>query len=190
MVEPQWCLDDLKLVNAEQAWHYRIIPQRENGGVRCYTDRQKDLPQVKEELELLLGVAVELANLETTTLTRLLSKHFFQENDRVASAGQYTSMATDFLTDMIREARRLKSSDIHLEVYEDRCRVRIRIDGLMIERYHLPKNEYPAIINKIKIQAGLDISEKRLPQDGRINFADTPYKIGRASCRERVCQYV
>src|SRR3546814_14817916 len=47
----------------------------------------------------------------------------------------------------------------------------------MIERYHLPKNEYPAIINKIKIQAGLDISEKRLPQDGRINFADTPYKF-------------
>ncbi|MEC3882041.1 GspE/PulE family protein [Parapedobacter sp. 10938] len=177
MVEPQWCLDDMKLVNAEQAWHYRIIPQRENGAVRCYTDRQADLPQVKEELELLLGLVVELASLETTALTRLLSKHFFQENDRDAAADQYNGMATDFLTDMIREARRLKSSDIHLEVYEDRCRVRIRIDGLMIERYHLAKGEYPAIINKIKIQAGLDISEKRLPQDGRINFADAPYKF-------------
>jgi hypothetical protein len=40
----------------------------------------------------------------------------------------------------------------------------------MIERYHLDKQEYPAIVNKIKIQSNLDISEKRLPQDGRIFF--------------------
>src|SRR5690606_7829435 len=100
-----------------------------------------------------------------------------QENERATASGQYSGMASDFLSDMISEARRLKSSDIHLEVYEDRCRVRIRIDGLMIERYHLPKNEYPPIINKIKIQSGLDISEKRLPQDGRINFTDGQYKF-------------
>lgn len=177
MEEPQWCLDDLKLVTAEQAWHYRIIPQREDGRIRCYTDRQTNLMQVKEELELLLGMEVQLANLDPQILSRLLNKHFFEEKDNVVATGHYNGKATDFLTEMINEARRLKSSDIHLEIYEDRCRVRIRIDGLMIERYHLPKNEYPAIVNKIKIQAGLDISEKRLPQDGRINFSDAPFKF-------------
>ena len=177
MEEPKWSLDDLKLVNAEQAWHYRIIPQRKNGGVCCYTDRQAELKQMREELELLLGAEVEFVQLEPQLLAKLLNKHFFRETEHNASSGQYNGVATDFLTDMISEARRLKSSDIHLEIYEEKCRVRIRIDGLMIERYHLLKDEYPAIINKIKIQAGLDISEKRLPQDGRINFVDHRYKF-------------
>src|SRR5690606_6679297 len=75
-----------------------------------------------------------------------------------------------FLNDLISEARSLKSSDIHIEIYEEHCRVRIRIDGMMVERYVLKKSEYPALINKIKILSNLDIAEKRLPQDGRINF--------------------
>jgi general secretion pathway protein E/type IV pilus assembly protein PilB len=82
----------------------------------------------------------------------------------------YTGNADNFLNALIIEAKQLGSSDIHIETYEDKCRVRIRIDGLMIERYSLEKIDYPAIINKIKILSNLDISEKRLPQDGRIFF--------------------
>ena len=71
---------------------------------------------------------------------------------------------------MIEEARQLGSSDIHLEPYEKQCRVRLRIDGVLIERYKLEKSAYPSLVNKIKIRGNLDISEKRLPQDGRIFF--------------------
>jgi len=76
----------------------------------------------------------------------------------------------DFLVGLIGEAKNLKSSDIHIESYENKCRVRIRIDGMMVERYLLKREEYPALINKVKILSNLDIAEKRLPQDGRINF--------------------
>ena len=68
---------------------------------------------------------------------------------------------------LIQEAKNLKSSDIHIESYENKCRVRIRIDGMMVERYLLKRDEYPALINKIKIFANLDIAEKRLQQPDR-----------------------
>src|SRR5690606_1526420 len=79
-------------------------------------------------------------------------------------------MTNDFLDRLIIEARQLKSSDIHIESFKERGRVRIRIDGMMVERYTLSKADYPALINKIKIQSNLDIAEKRLPQDGRIHY--------------------
>ena len=65
-------------------------------------------------------------------------------------------------------AEAIGSSDIHFEPYEEKCRVRFRLDGKLKEHYVINLSEYPVIINKLKIKAGLDISEKRLPQDGRI----------------------
>ncbi|WP_257667135.1 GspE/PulE family protein [Parapedobacter tibetensis] len=178
MEELQLDLADLKLVNAQQAWHYRIIPQRLNGHVLCYTDRETGQQQVVEELEMLIGTEVAMETLPQAIITKYLNKHYLREDvDRPTTAGQYLGGSADFLSDLIGEARRLKSSDIHLEVYEDRCRVRIRIDGQMIERYKLEKMEYPAVINKIKILSGLDIAEKRLPQDGRINFESDQHKF-------------
>jgi general secretion pathway protein E/type IV pilus assembly protein PilB len=76
----------------------------------------------------------------------------------------------DFLYELILEAHSIGSSDIHIESYETECRVRFRIDGKLIERYTLARENYPAMVNKIKIKANLDIAEKRLPQDGRILF--------------------
>lgn len=172
-------LDDLKLVNAQQAWHYRIIPQRMNGHLLCYTDRETGLQETGEELEMLTGIAVKMEVLPQAIIAKYLSKYYLQEDagTQPVAEGQYLSESADSLSELIGEARRLKSSDIHLETYEDRCRVRIRIDGLMIERYRLEKAEYPAVINKIKILSGLDIAEKRLPQDGRINFDNGQYKF-------------
>ncbi|MEW5806031.1 MAG: type IV-A pilus assembly ATPase PilB [Acidobacteriota bacterium] len=68
------------------------------------------------------------------------------------------------LSDSIRK----NSSDIHLEPYEKDFRVRFRIDGVLYEMMHPPMQLRDAIISRIKIMAKLDISEKRLPQDGRI----------------------
>jgi type IV pilus assembly protein PilB len=68
------------------------------------------------------------------------------------------------LTDSIKKT----ASDIHLEPYEKDLRVRFRIDGVLYEIMHPPMKLKDAIISRLKIMAKLDISEKRLPQDGRI----------------------
>jgi type IV pilus assembly protein PilB len=69
---------------------------------------------------------------------------------------------------MITEAVQLRASDIHVEPFEDRVRVRYRIDGVLHERDTLPKRQQGAVISRIKILAKIDIAERRRPQDGRI----------------------
>ena len=69
---------------------------------------------------------------------------------------------------MINEAVQLRASDIHVEPFEDRVRIRYRIDGVLHERDSLPKRQLGAIISRIKILADIDIAEKRREQDGRI----------------------
>jgi type IV pilus assembly protein PilB len=69
---------------------------------------------------------------------------------------------------MITEAVQLRASDIHVEPFEDRVRIRYRIDGVLHERDTLPKRQQGAVISRIKILAKIDIAERRRPQDGRI----------------------
>jgi len=69
---------------------------------------------------------------------------------------------------MIQEAVQLRASDIHIEPFEDRIRIRYRIDGVLIERDSPPRRLLGAILSRIKILAKLDIAERRRPQDGRI----------------------
>lgn len=71
---------------------------------------------------------------------------------------------------VIEQAVRDKASDIHIEPQEDDTRVRFRVDGVLRNAVTLPKNSHSAIISRIKIMAEMDIAEKRLPQDGRINI--------------------
>ena len=59
---------------------------------------------------------------------------------------------------------------MHFEIFADNTRVRFRLDGKLKTFFTPPISDYPALINKIKIKAQLDISEKRLPQDGRISL--------------------
>ena len=79
------------------------------------------------------------------------------------------AVSGSFLHRMITEARSLRSSDIHIEIYENKCRVRMRIDGQLVERHLIGHEEYPMLVNVIKVEANLDIAEKRLPQDGRMS---------------------
>ncbi len=69
---------------------------------------------------------------------------------------------------IVSDAIRMGASDIHLEMYEKRIRVRYRIDGDLREMAPLPFKYRAAIVSRVKIMADLDISERRLPQDGRI----------------------
>ena len=69
---------------------------------------------------------------------------------------------------IITEAVNMRASDIHIEPFEDRVRIRYRIDGNLVERDSPPRRLLGALVSRIKIMAVIDISEKRRPQDGRI----------------------
>ena len=72
---------------------------------------------------------------------------------------------------MVGEAVQVRASDIHVEPFEDRVRIRYRIDGVLHERDTLPKRQLGAIISRIKILAKIDIAERRREQDGRIKVS-------------------
>lgn len=71
---------------------------------------------------------------------------------------------------IIVEAFKMRASDIHLEPLEKRFRVRYRVDGVLQEMNNPPKRLQAALISRLKIQAGMSIAEKRVPQDGRIQM--------------------
>jgi type IV pilus assembly protein PilB len=71
---------------------------------------------------------------------------------------------------IIQEAVTMRASDIHIEPFADRVRIRYRIDGVLMERDNAPRRLLGAIISRIKIMGFIDIAEKRRPQDGRIKI--------------------
>lgn len=71
---------------------------------------------------------------------------------------------------IISEAISQRASDIHVEPFADRVRIRYRIDGVLVERDAVPRRLQSALTSRIKIMATIDISEKRRPQDGRIKM--------------------
>ncbi len=72
---------------------------------------------------------------------------------------------------LITEAVRMRASDIHIEPMANRVRVRYRIDGVCIERDNIPKRMQGPIVNRFKIMSGIDLAQKRIPQDGRIRMS-------------------
>lgn len=72
---------------------------------------------------------------------------------------------------IIQEAIQSRASDIHVEPFADRIRVRYRIDGVLVERDAAPRRLLSAMLSRIKIMGGIDIAEKRRPQDGRIKMS-------------------
>src|SRR6516165_4583099 len=71
---------------------------------------------------------------------------------------------------IIQEAVTMRASDIHIEPFADRVRIRYRIDGVLMERDSAPRRLLGAIVSRIKIMGFIDIAEKRRPQDGRIKI--------------------
>ncbi|WP_184550920.1 GspE/PulE family protein [Mucilaginibacter sp. FT3.2] len=165
--------EHIHLLSREMAWHYRVLPKGSTvKQVSLYCESEADGESLAADLEILLGKQVILEPVPATTIARLLSTYYLKDNTRQLSTQVNVKHDEDnFLMNLIGEAKNLKSSDIHIERYENKCRVRIRIDGNMVERYLLKDEDYPALINKVKIMGNLDIAEKRLPQDGRINFS-------------------
>ncbi|MDJ0644598.1 MAG: GspE/PulE family protein [Flavobacteriaceae bacterium] len=155
-----------QLISAEQAYHYHIVPiDRHNGSLTFKTDNGES--SLKQELEIILGRPVKLVQESSEVIQKYLSLNYRKTKQTSSNRLNYSD---DFLLNIIHEAKAIGSSDIHFEVFENIRKVRFRIDGKLIERFLISQSEYPKIVNQLKIKAGLDIAEKRLPQDGRINI--------------------
>jgi len=90
-----------------------------------------------------------------------------ESEDLERMAGQ--SPVIKFVNYVISKAIREGASDIHIEPRDESMRTRYRIDGVLFEMMQSPLKMHPAIVSRIKIMANLDISERRLPQDGKIS---------------------
>lgn len=102
---------------------------------------------------------------------------------KVDSADDADAPIIKLINMMISEAVRTRGSDIHIEPMNDRVRVRYRIDGVCLERENVPKRLQNAVTTRLKIMAGVDIAEKRVPQDGRIKMRISGKDIDfRVSC--------
>ena len=169
-----------RFLSAELAWRYRAIPhEASDSNLVLLIDQEHYQDSFVGELELITGYSISLQKVQSDTITDLLSKSYRRNEGSVNKPNLVESVvkADDFLNKIIIEAKDLKSSDIHIETYADQCRIRLRIDGKLVERHKIPKDQYSFFINKVKIKAGLDIAEKRLPQDGRIIFNNNNIKI-------------
>ncbi len=156
-----------QLVHPKQAYSYRIVPfnQFENT-LSLYTDT--DTPQtLQQELNIILGGTIVLEKVSSGQLDKLLSVNYGKSFDQKETL----QLSKDFLEQILQTAKAIGSSDIHFEPFEEKCRIRFRLDGKLKEQYDIPKSSYPTIINKIKNRASLDISQNRLPQDGRITVS-------------------
>jgi type IV pilus assembly protein PilB len=172
MSEPNLDLDRDVLAKfpAEFAWNYRVIPKSLIADHCVLFSDIRHEESALQELSIVLNTTINIELVDSTWLSTQLGL-FFRKNQSQQDIKRFKpAQAELFIEQLIKDALYLHSSDIHLEVYEENARVRIRIDGLLVERYRIDKLDYPALINRIKILSRLDISEKRLPQDGRISI--------------------
>ena len=125
--------------------------------------------QIQSAIEKYMGrrsaeKAVEDFNKENLINTDL--EMFDEETDINVS----NSPVVRLINSLIRQALKMGASDIHIEPFENRIRVRVRIDGDLQEILTPSKHTESAIVTRVKIIAGMNIAEKRLPQDGRIEM--------------------
>lgn len=173
----QVSVEALQSISADQAHHYGIIPKEANDEhIAFYIDESKYREEVLEELELILGTDIVLEKMPSSVLNKALFV-YYRKSREGETQSSVSGTNKHFVEDLIMEAKAIGSSDIHFEVFEDEARVRLRIDGVLVEKYRIPKENYLELVNKIKIDSNLDITEKRLPQDGRINYPDFDIRV-------------
>ncbi|PIY20179.1 type II secretion system protein GspE [Candidatus Desantisbacteria bacterium CG_4_10_14_3_um_filter_40_18] len=107
-----------------------------------------------KKMEVQKGVEIIQPDIEKEDITLLVKE---------SGEASVVSLVNYILMDAIRN----RASDIHIEPFENQVRIRTRIDGILYESPSPPKKYQNAIVSRIKIMSGLDIAEKRLPQDGR-----------------------
>ena len=188
--------DVIELVPESVARENNVLPfGDEDGALRVLVSDPFDLETI-EKLRFILNRKIETALAPKVSITAAINKYYGQVEGESADSmlQEFTDTAIDFTETesggeaeeedaddssapvirlvnlMIQEAVQLRASDIHVEPFEDRVRIRYRIDGVCVERENAPRRMLSAIIARIKILSKIDISEKRRPTDGRIKI--------------------
>jgi type II secretion system protein E len=187
----------LAILTARQAEKYQVIPVKLEGNrVTVATADPLNLVRL-DQLREILKYKIKLILASETQIKESLNKYYGASLDSVASVledldeselSQYESHSTSETSSIVPEtmvneapiirlvntiitgAVKAGASDIHLEPFEDEIKVRYRIDGVLQETHPPPKNLFLAVISRIKLMAGMDITERRIPQDGRIRI--------------------
>ena len=173
-----------------------IFPLAEEGSsLRVATCDPSDI-DTQEKLRFILNREVELALAPREQIVEAINRYYGTSDGESADSmlQEFTDTAIDFTETaveqaanqsqeetsdapvvklvnlIITEAVALRASDIHIEPFEDRVRIRYRIDGRLVERDNPPRRLLGAILSRIKILSKLDIAERRRPQDGRIKL--------------------
>ncbi len=173
-----------------------IFPLADLGGtLRIATCDPSDM-DAQEKLRFILNRDIEMAIASREQIVEAINRHYGLSDGESADSmlQEFTDTAIDFTETaveqeagaeeddqsdspvvklvnlIITEAVQLRASDIHVEPFEDRIRIRYRIDGRLVERDNPPRRLLGAILSRIKILSKLDIAERRRPQDGRIKL--------------------
>jgi len=175
-----------------------ILPLSEDdGGLRVIMSNPEDFETI-DKLRFILNRPIQIALAPRESILESINKYYGQLDGESADSilQEFTDTAIDFTETedasesgdeeaidensapivrlvhlLISEAVQLRASDIHVEPFEDRIRIRYRIDGVLIERDSPPRRMLGALISRIKILSKLDIAERRRPQDGRIKIS-------------------
>ena len=174
---------------------YRLIPLFREGEVTYFlADRQPPLP-VLDELAVYSLSSIEIKLIASSELNLLINEFLeapletvegmmedldsvygdisdFDLDSKVENLEELAQEAPiiSLVNVIITSALKKRASDIHLEPFEDFIRLRYRIDGILYDSPAPPRRLFPAIVTRIKIMAGLNITERRLPQEGRIRI--------------------
>lgn len=130
--------------------------------IRSYIQDSYDKAETEEDDRLKHSIdatAAELAEAGQLQTETLLAQ---------AKSGDQEGPIIKLVNLIIDSAFYMRASDIHFEPMADRVRIRYRVDGVCLEKDNIPKNMQAPLITRLKILSGMDIAEKRLPQDGRI----------------------
>ncbi|MBK8040276.1 MAG: Flp pilus assembly complex ATPase component TadA [Verrucomicrobiaceae bacterium] len=167
------------LVPVEVAIRYKVAPIGTNGTALQIVVADPYDFETLDALPHVLQPEIEFF-CSTPSLIKLLQSNIYG-NDAVGgskikgvgmeAAGDDDAPVIKLVTNMLTEAFKNKASDIHVEPMEKDIRIRYRMDGVMVDIEHHPKRLLAAIIGRIKIMTGtMQLDEKRVPQDGRIQM--------------------
>lgn len=186
----------VELVPESVARENFILPLSEDDGtLKVVVSNPNDF-ETFEKLRFILNRKVEIALAPREAILEAINRYYskFEGESADSMLQEFTDTAIDFTETvdegadneedvdensapvvklvhlMITEAVQVRASDIHVEPFEDRVRIRYRIDGVLVERDSPPRRMLAAIVSRIKILSKLDIAERRRPQDGRIKI--------------------
>jgi type IV pilus assembly protein PilB len=190
----------LKLISEPMAQLYRVIPVAFKDNILTVATSQPQNIAIEDEMRNLLGYDIRLVIATEKEIRKLVEKHYSSDIDSVEkviseiendeglkkAAEELEKEGAIDLTDVAALAdsapvRKLlnmvllmaikeHASDIHFEPFEDEFRIRVKADGVLYEMVPPPRHLAFAITTRIKVMSNLDIAERRLPQDGRIEL--------------------